>query len=151
MSGASAGDLVRGLERDVREPRPVVVDLDGQRRSPHPERCEQLGLRFERLPGRDRLDHLAVGDPPVDPFEGDLDQPRAGLQTHVREPIALAEHERGPEHRVARERELDRGREDPDAGVGGVAVGREHEHGLGQIELARRALHQVIAEPLRLR
>ena len=90
--------------------------------------------------------HLAEHDRAVLPRQRDRDHPDAGLQLDDRSVGRLAEDERGPEHRMAGERQLRGRREDPRAGIGTVG-GRVQEDGLGQVELARGPLHHLIAQP----
>ena len=56
----------------------------------------------------------------------------------------------GADRRMAGERQLATGREDADSGRMGRVAGLEHEHGLGQVELARDGLHSRVVEPLRI-
>ena len=72
--------------------------------------------------------------------------PAPGRSRHPAIRRARQEH-RGTDRRVAGERELARRREDADAGPVAGLVRRQHEHGLGQIELASDRLHGGGVEP----
>ena len=60
----------------------------------------------------------------------------------ARAAVEAREQHRSPDGRMARERQLARGREDAQAGAVGRIGRRQHEHGLGVIELARNGLHR---------
>src|SRR6266542_5930478 len=56
--------------------------------------------------------------------------------------FAILHHDGGPEHGMAREGQLGRGREDPDA-RGAAGDGRMDEHRLGEVDLARDRLKEL--------
>ena len=131
-------------------PDAVVVELDRQLRPLDAEDLEELGLVGERLDGRQRLRHAAEGDPAVLALEPHRHDAAPGLEPDLLELHRRGEDECRPERGVPRERHLDRGREDADARVP-VALRREHEHRLGEVQLARKPLHQLVVDLARVR
>ena len=74
---------------------------------------------------------------------------RAGLEPDLAELERRGEDERRTERRVAGERELGRRGEDPDPRVTAL-LRRQHEHGLGEVDLARERLEQLLGDLARV-
>ncbi len=60
--------------------------------------------------------------------------------------VQLAEHEKGPYHRVTGERNFMGRREDTDLDRGSRIRGREHKHGLGQVHLPSNLLELSVGQ-----
>ena len=123
MSGSQRDDLLLGGERDEKVGRPVVVELDGQLRARDAERREQrsasangsiVGTGCSIRPKTMRPDSSRSS------VDGHVAAP--GLERDHAELQRRPEHERRPERRVPRERQLEVRREDADARVA-VALG----------------------------
>ena len=121
------------------------------------DRGRDLGdrhLRPERESFRRR--QLARDGPVRPPFDGDRNEPCLFLEGHGDGSVERTELARRRQNegradvRVARERDLDRGREDAHAPrVPGL--GRQHERRLGEVELARDLLHPGVRDAARVR
>jgi hypothetical protein len=132
--------LAAELEEDM--VRPQVVDLDRQLRA-HPEQLLQLLRLREQLPVRDRLLHAAEDDASSFALECYRDDAGAGLEVDLSELQGRSEDERGSEHGMSGKWQLGRGREDPDPRVA-TGLGRQDEHGLGDVHLTRELLHGLV-------
>src|SRR5690606_28748009 len=82
-------------------------------------------------------------------LEYDGDGTDLELEGHVIARRCASEDERRAERGMAGERDLGAWCEDADAG-GAAMLGREHEGGLGQVQLAREGLHGVRVEVARI-
>ena len=65
-----------------------------------------------------------------------------------RDPAGLQPGVTGAQRGMSGERQLPRGREDPDQVVGPAGPGRQHERGLRQVRPAREQLHLLAGEPV---
>ena len=131
--------------------RAELVALDRQAGRGNAERREDALLVVGRFPARDRLLHPAEDDARAVALE--LDRDDAGDRLELDDDLLQRqpEHERGAEHGMPRERQLERRREDADPHVGVGRRRRQHEDGLGEVHLARERLHVLARQVARVR
>jgi hypothetical protein len=120
--------------------RAVVIDLDRQLGRRQPERGQQRVGLPECAPRRERLRHLAERHPLAVTRQRHRHDAGRAADTDRLRTGALADDERRAEQRMAGERQLDGRGEDPRVHIGLLVAG-EQEHRLGQVQLARDALH----------
>src|SRR5581483_2117527 len=116
--GSERPDALGRVERDVHMARAEVVSLDGELRPLDADCREDRRRILDALPRRDRLLHPAEDDPRSLALELDGYDPGARLEPDHDLLERAAEHERAPKGRMAGERQLQRGGEDPEADVG---------------------------------
>src|SRR4051794_15785200 len=136
------------LDQDVS--RALAVELDRQPGLLYAEQSEQLLRAVVGLERERRLPHPTEDDPRAVAVEPDGHHARAGLEPQLVELERAAEDERRPEHRMAREGQLERRCEDAHPRVP-VAGRRIHEHGLGEVQLARERLQPLLGDLARVR
>ena len=102
------------------------------------------------LDRRQRLRHPAEDDARALPLELDRNRAAGRLDLDLDELQRRREHERGPERRVAGERQLGRRREDPHAHVP-VGLRRIDEGRLGEVRLLGQPLQLLLRDPAGVR
>ena len=125
--------------------RAEVVQLHRKLRPRDADRREQLRLVVVGPPRRDRLLHPAEDDPGALALEQHRHDAGARLEPDLDELERRAEHERGSEDRVPRERQLGRRGEDPDPHVP-VRLRPVDVDRLGQVQLPRQRLEHVLGQ-----
>ncbi len=143
--GLQRRHLLLGAQRDEHVVQSVVVHLDRELGTGDAECGEQAGLVRVWLDGRDGLLHPPEDDPSAFPLEQNGHDPAPGLEPDHLELERPAEDEGRAERRVACERHLHLGREDPDPRVR-VSRRRVDEHRLREVDLARERLQPRLVE-----
>src|SRR5579862_3572564 len=136
--------LLLRAERHERMLGPEVVLLDRQLRL-DAERLEQLVRAREQLERRHGLPHPTEDDPRAVALETHGNDSRPRLEADLVELERPGEDERRAEDRVAGERELRGGREDPELDVT-VPLRRIDEGRLGEVDLARERLELLLGD-----
>jgi hypothetical protein len=145
-NGGKAGDRHEGA-RVAGGParRPELAEADVRRREPE-RGGDRRGVRRRSHLGRSLRNREAGAAMPVrHRLERAAHRPDLLFQHDLAAgggAVAQPEQHRGPHRRVACERQLARRGEDANAGAVGRVLGREHEHRLRMVELARDRLHR---------
>src|SRR5579864_3557907 len=123
----------------------LPVKLDGKTRALDAESREKLRLRFEGLPGGNRLLHPSEDDPLVIALERNLDQAGSRLKPDRGDAQRSADDERRAEDGMSGERQLARRREDPHGHIA-ARLRRQQEDRLREVHLAGELEHLLRAE-----
>ena len=110
-----------------------------------------LARNFRELRAVEFREAAGIGEPDATAHRPDSFLEHDHSVMFARQRKALARQaDGGPDCRMACKRELPRRREDPHLGSVRRIVGRQHENGLREVELARNALHGDRTEPFRI-
>jgi hypothetical protein len=128
--------------------KPVVVELDRQLGALDAQRRQEVRLVVEGLDRRHGWLHAPEDDPRTLALERHGHDAHAGLEPDLAELQRRTEHERGAQRGMAGEGDLGRRREDAHACVA-TGLGRVDEDRLGEAQLARERLQQLVGDRAR--